>query len=234
MIKFLVGAIALVWVHRWFLLFVVRVNRGYIYEAFDTRADSLAVGCLLAILLWEGKFPLFFNWICARRWLCLAGILLLVVSAALEIRYGRWYRDAVGMGLNSLIVAICLPQLISFCKSAPMSWLNWTWMRRLGVLSYSMYLYQQALVSPVKKITAGRPVSVGLFVTFGLVVLCAEASYRFVERPCLKLKDRFASDVPVPPSAPDEELSAVSGWTTSPEPSAAASASVDSFTLPRP
>jgi peptidoglycan/LPS O-acetylase OafA/YrhL len=210
LIKFLVGVIALVWVHRWFLLFVVRVNRGYIYEAFDTRADSLAAGCLLAVLLWQGKLPRFFNWICARRWLCLPGILLLVVSAALELRYGRWYRDSIGMGLDSILVAICLPQLISFCQSAPMSSMNLPWMRRLGVLSYSMYLYQQALVSPAKKITAGLPVAVELLVAFGLVVLFAEGSYRFVEWPCLQLKKRFEPEAAVSPPKPAIEPVVVS------------------------
>ena len=77
LVKFLVATIALVWVHRLILLMVVQVNRGYIYEAFDTRADSLAAGCLVAVLLWDGKWKRFFNLACSSQWITASIIALL-------------------------------------------------------------------------------------------------------------------------------------------------------------
>ena len=191
--KFLVVVIAMVWIHRLVLLILVHVNRGYCYEAFDTRADSLAAGCLLAVLLWNRKFQGFFNWICSSQWLAVSFIVALTASSAAELYFGRYYRDAIGLGLDSLLVAICIPQLISFWNTPAFGWLNWSWMRHVGVLSYSMYLYQQAIISPAKKLTAGLPVFVDLLVVFVLVVLCAEASYRLVEHPALRLKEKFGS-----------------------------------------
>ena len=193
LVKFLVATIALVWIHRLFLLVVVHLNRGYIYEAFDTRADSLAAGCLLAVLLWDGKLKRLFNLVCSSQWLTVSVITLLAVSSALEIHYGRYYRDAVGLGTDSLLVAVLIPQLISFFRTAAFGWLNWAWMRHLGALSYSMYLYQQAVISPARKLAAGRPLIVEVIVVFVLTILCAEASYRLVERPALRLKEKFGS-----------------------------------------
>lgn len=194
--KFLVSVIALVWAHRLVLLFAVHVNRGYCYEAFDARADSLAAGCLLAVLLWNGRLQRFFNWMCASQWLAILMILVLTASAAIEVQYGRYYRDAIGLGLDSLLVAICIPQLISFWNAPAFGWLNWPWVRHLGVLSYSMYLYQQALIGPANRLTAGLPALVDIVVVFVLVVLCAGASYRLVERPALRLKERFGHAAP--------------------------------------
>lgn len=54
-----------------------------------------------------------------------------------------------------------------------------------------MYLYQQAIVYPARKLTAGYPMLVQVFAVSLLVIVCAEASYRLVERPFLRLKKRF-------------------------------------------
>ena len=51
MARFLTAGIVFVWIYRLVLLYGFHVNQGYLYEAFDSRADSLMIGCLLAVLL---------------------------------------------------------------------------------------------------------------------------------------------------------------------------------------
>ncbi|PYT10061.1 MAG: hypothetical protein DMF49_00240 [Acidobacteria bacterium] len=45
--KALAGIILAVWAYRGLLHSVLGVAQGYVFEAFDTRADHLAIGCLL-------------------------------------------------------------------------------------------------------------------------------------------------------------------------------------------
>src|ERR1039458_10817590 len=61
MTRFLAGAIMAIWVYRETLVLIFDVRQGYIYEAFDTRADHLLMGCLLAVVLRAGLFPRFWN-----------------------------------------------------------------------------------------------------------------------------------------------------------------------------
>src|SRR5262249_26112973 len=62
--KLLAAAIGVVWIHRWALVLLLHVDQRYIYEAFDTRVDSLLIGCLLAVLLRGGGLAGFFNLAC--------------------------------------------------------------------------------------------------------------------------------------------------------------------------
>ncbi len=66
-------------------------------------------------------------------------------------------------------------------------------MRYLGTISYSVYLYQQVVVAPIRK-TDGPWPSHSLIVTILAVIVAASASYWIVERPFLRLKKRFETD----------------------------------------
>ena len=52
-VRFLLWSIAGVWLYRELLVLVIHAPQQYIYEAFDTRADHLMIGCLLAVALRE-------------------------------------------------------------------------------------------------------------------------------------------------------------------------------------
>ncbi len=192
LLKMLVTTIAAIWVYRLVLAFAFHVDQGYIYTAFDTRADSLLIGCLTAVLLWERKVPRFFNWACGNAlWPALC-LLLFVASMMIEKRIGSSYRDTIGLAVDSLLVAILIPQMIAFRNSMIGRWLNWGWMRYLGLLSYSLYLYQQVAIGQAEKVAAKLPALFRLPLIVTIVVLCAMASYYVVERPALKLKEKFS------------------------------------------
>jgi peptidoglycan/LPS O-acetylase OafA/YrhL len=190
--QFLAGAIVAIWIYREALIFVLHVNQGYIYEAFDTRADHLLIGCLLAVMLRAGWFPRFWNWISVRSWAALIIAALLATSSALESIYGAVYRDSVASIANPLLVAVWITQLIALRSSPLWSWTSWKWVRYLGRISYSIYLYQQLLVDSAKNVLTHQRVEVQLVATVVLITLIASASYYFIERPFLRLKTRFS------------------------------------------
>ncbi len=184
------ATILFVWVYRIVLRAVFDVGTGYIYEALDTRADHLLIGCLLATVLHQGRGVAFWNALTARRdaiWVTLA---VLAVSSVMPEAVGGRYRDYVGFIVDPLLTAALLVQAMSFGGSTA-AWMNWNWIRFLGRTSYSIYLYQQIAMDPAKKILAAYPVWVQLPVAIVSVLLASTFSYYVIERPFLILKDRW-------------------------------------------
>jgi peptidoglycan/LPS O-acetylase OafA/YrhL len=191
MTQFLAGAILAIWVYREVLISIFQVHEGYIYEAFDTRADHLLMGCLLAVVLRGRLFPRFWNWIGVRSWAAAIIAALLATSSVVESIYGHAYRDSISFVVNPLLTAIWITQLIALRGSTWWRWTSWRWVRYLGRISYSVYLYQQLTVEVPKKLLPHQPAVVQLAAAAALVVAIASVSYFLVERPFLKLKIRF-------------------------------------------
>jgi peptidoglycan/LPS O-acetylase OafA/YrhL len=189
-LSFLIAGILAVMLYREALVFLFHRDQGYIYEAFDTRADQLLIGCLLAVALRRGAWSRFWRWLCSSPGLVLATIALLIVSSALAVQFGAAYRDAIGFVVDPILVAALIAQTIAWPAVGLGAALNWRWMRYLGTISYSIYLYQQVTVGPVEK-WLGRWPALSLPATVLLVIFVASISYWIVERPFLRLKDRF-------------------------------------------
>lgn len=190
---FLAAAVVVVMLYREALVFVFHRDQGYIYEAFDTRADHLLIGCLLAVVLRAGVWRRFWNRICASAWLAAAPLGMLAASSALALRFGSTYRDAIGFVIDPMLVALLMVQTIAHPAAGFGNALNWGWMRYLGTISYSVYLYQQLVIEPVKKMAARWP-GVSLPTAILAVIVMASASYWIVEQPFLRLKKRFEAD----------------------------------------
>lgn len=188
----LAAVIGTVWVYRAVLQFVVGVDQGYIYAAFDTRADHPAVGCLLAVLLRSGSLPRLWAWLCAP-WMSMLVLASLATSISLSQIFGTPYRNVVGFAVDPLLVAVLIAQAIALRDSPLWRWLNWRWVRYLGTISYSIYLYQQVLIGPTRDVLVSYPVIVQLGAALAVVILAGSASYHLVERPFLLLKDKLAS-----------------------------------------
>lgn len=190
MTHFLVGLIGAVWIYRIVLVAVFDVNQGYIYAAFETRMDSLMAGCLLAVLLRRGvMMPL---------WEKLASsipLLALALGALLVSIYGGggWfprYRDVVGFALDPLIIAVIIVQLIGLSAHPAIRWIDSRPLLFLGRISYSLYLYQQVTLEPIRKLFGGQPLAVQLFAALAVTIAFATGSYYLIERPFLALKQR--------------------------------------------
>lgn len=192
MARLLAGAIAFVWIYR-LALVALHVNQGYIYEAFDTRADSLMTGCLLAVLLHEGIAARLFAIVCSARWTIVPTLLLLSLSAAAEFRYGADYRDTIGFALNGLLAFVLIVQVVGGAAG----FLNVAPVRYLGRISYSMYLWQQIVPEAAGKGVAhfypGIHPALRIALEYAAVVAVASASWFCVEKPILRLKRKFGA-----------------------------------------
>jgi peptidoglycan/LPS O-acetylase OafA/YrhL len=133
--------------------------------------------------------------LCARAALPWVTLALLIASVALNVRFGTGYRDAVGFVIDPILVAALLVQAIAWPRAGFAKVLNWQPVRYLGTISYSIYLYQQMLIDPVKKLAARWP-ALSLPFTVAAVVAAASASYWIVERPFLRWKTSFARSRP--------------------------------------
>ena len=186
-------AIGFISLHRLALQFLLHVHEVYIYEAFETRADSLLVGCLLAILLRRGYLIGFWRVICAHSALPLITLSALVVSLILGSRYGVAYRNVIAFFLEPILVALLIVQLISVSDAGPWSFINGRVMRFLGRISYSLYLYQQLLLYPAKAALHSLPTILQLIGGSCVVIAGAVFSYYMIERPFLRLKHLFSA-----------------------------------------
>jgi peptidoglycan/LPS O-acetylase OafA/YrhL len=188
--------IGTVWLYRVVLQFGFGVDQSYIYEAFDTRADHLAVGCLLALLLRGGMWADLWSWL-SRPWMSLATVALLIFSNMLGYSFGYPYRDTVGFAIDPILIAVLIIQVIALRDSALWSWLNWAPVRYLGAMSYSIYLYQQVVIGRAQQTFAWMPAAIQLTATVSIVLLVAAVSYHLIERPFLRSKKLAAQSLGV-------------------------------------
>ena len=186
-IAFLMLVISGLWIYRGVLEYLSPANQGYIYEAFDTRADHLGVGCLLALLLHSGRLGAMWRRLCTVP-MSLVTIALLAASITLYETYGWPYRDVIGFAVDPLLVAVLIVQVISLRNSPLWSWLNLRCVTYFGALSYSIYLYHQIGGGLGEKIFAAYNLLTPMVGGIVTLIIVAAASYHLVEQPFLRLK----------------------------------------------
>jgi peptidoglycan/LPS O-acetylase OafA/YrhL len=103
---------------------------------------------------------------------------LLVVSPWLTGRFGGAYQILFGFGLESIAIVLVLLWAVERPNTAFGRLLNARVVAHVGVISYSLYLWQQMFTHE------------SLWWAVPATVLAAEASYYLVERPSLFLRER--------------------------------------------
>ncbi len=147
----------------------------------QTRLDTLMFGCLLALVLRNEKWAE--SLIKALRpWtLVIALPMGFVVLPALNGHFGTAYHFLY-LSLSGVAFSWTVLYMVLKPKTLVGRFLNLSPIKYVGVLSYSLYLYQQIFVA----LRLGLPlVSVCSF----SAALC---SYYLVEKPSLRLRDRLA------------------------------------------
>lgn len=175
----------------------------------DTQADQLLFGALLAVLMiaatnggWQTKLRVILG---GAFWPSV--ILLLAV-----VLFWPHHGDSLHLRLLLSGVAIAASVLVGYVYLAPQNWLQRILSSpvavHIGDRSYGLYLWHYPIFTLVLSIGIGGPARLVLMVlAFALAFLFAEASYRFVELPFLKLKDRLAKkqhEVDPSPRSPAE------------------------------
>jgi len=181
--------IAMVVAWRCILVLGLHVDHAYVYNAFDTRFDNLAVGCLLAAVVARPRFQALSLSLARSSAAPLLTIALLLLSRS---ALGELYHYTLGFTVDAVLVAVFIVQMLQLHALRPWSWLESPVARHLGVLSYPLYLWHQWGLGIGHHVPIGG--RVGEFVAgVGASILLASGSYYVIERPFLALKTRFAA-----------------------------------------
>jgi len=187
----LIAVIGAVYIYRNILFFGFHVGEGHLHFSFDSRADHLFIGCLLAILLKREALDGFWSAIISQPWMPVITLALLIGSIALGFRYRYPYKYAVGFSLDAILIAIFLVQVVALAGSPLWSWLNWPSVRFIGRISYPLYLYHTFATELTQYLFHGFKVRFTAPAGVLVGVLIASGSYFVVEKPFLRLKSRM-------------------------------------------
>lgn len=150
---------------------------------FECVADSLAVGCLLAMWrerLWARDW---YRRVVRSRWMALAPIAVLALASLdKHPRVGF----SIGIPLQNVAIALLLDRYVRLPESRIGRVLNARPVVAVGLLSYSIYLWQQPFFDP-----AAPPWMTATPWNLAFVAAAALASYWLVERPALHWRRRI-------------------------------------------
>jgi peptidoglycan/LPS O-acetylase OafA/YrhL len=186
----LIALIAVATAWRFLLYFGGFVGQAYLYNTFDARFDNLAIGCLLATVATGPAATKWVTRVAAHSW---APLVTLALMTLVDIGMSSIGRHLAGFTIYSALVAILIAQLLHLSRSSLWRWLESTPARFLGTISYPIYLYHGwglGLGHWLTKWPALLQFGAGVVFT----VLGAVGSYYIIERPFLKMKQRFAAD----------------------------------------
>jgi peptidoglycan/LPS O-acetylase OafA/YrhL len=155
------------------------------------RLDSIALGALLAITL-GGRVP---------QIKTVGRLLLGVVALVIFLLVGKYLHQAgpssvitylATASASVMLLVAVLRNDAGFLLERPFSWLVY-----LGRISYGLYVFHLlglALVAKLVIVGLGIPLNFEsrILLSFGLTVLLAAVSYRWLEQPFLKLKKSYS------------------------------------------
>jgi len=105
----------------------------------------------------------------------------------------RGVQPALHITISEILVALVLSHVVLDSRSFMARVCRNHWLRYMGTISYSLYLWQDLFIST-------DPPSWGMFRELPLALVVpitiAIASYHLLERPILQLKNQLAPEVP--------------------------------------
>ncbi len=190
-IALLLTFIALICVHR-----VALVDSGAwmhrIYSAPDTRADSLLIGCVAAMLVSWNLIPTSRAFLRGLRVASFASVLIVIAYLGNlgEVGPDMTLRG-VGFSVFGVAVAVLLIQITLERPRVAGSVLETRCLVWMGRVSYGIYLWHLPICIIVASLSL--PAWLKVVTITALTVAFASSSYYIVERPFLKLKKRFVA-----------------------------------------
>jgi peptidoglycan/LPS O-acetylase OafA/YrhL len=151
------------------------------------HSDGLLIGCALGLAYAWRWLP---SPESLRRWMTPAVLLAAAVFVLVSVRgapYVAWGMT-IGLGVIALASAVLVYAAIDERPVLPLRFLIWRPVTYLGEISYALYIWH----FPVLYLWPTNTLSVPGRVAVSLV--CASASYQFVEKPFLRRKPRHTPD----------------------------------------
>lgn len=151
-------------------------------QMFPMVADSLATGCVLA---WAR------GWLEQQGWyrqLFRPAYSLLLLALVLLINRYRYYSmvDALGTSLMNVSLAVLIHRSVFIHNDWVGMALNWRPVAFIGVLSYSLYVWQQLFLDKASGWWGSTFPQ-----NFVLAITAAVLSYLLLEKPMLRLRQRL-------------------------------------------
>ncbi|MEP6473041.1 MAG: acyltransferase [Gemmatimonadota bacterium] len=178
-------ALVLVW--RTILVYGSDIPAARTYMGTDTRFDGLLFGCALALYGNPAVDPTRFS---ARTWkwifLPLGIVFLLLTFLVRNPEFRETWRYSIqGIALVPVFVSS-----VRYPAWGPWQILNWSWIRGLGVLSYSLYLLHYCVIHAVQD-HLHWPRVPAAFLALALTISISFAMYVLIERPCARVRKRL-------------------------------------------
>jgi peptidoglycan/LPS O-acetylase OafA/YrhL len=155
------------------------------------RIDAIAIGCVFAlnkdwILQKLSKNWSLVFWVSLFVFFCWTNLGLL--SYQYKLHSGPLFIPlGIGDGtIANIVIAVIMMYSVFGPRRQWYKFLNLKWMNFIGILSYSIYLWQQFFLNKTEFVYNSFPVSV-LF-----IAMASLFSYYLIEKPFLKLKSRFS------------------------------------------
>jgi peptidoglycan/LPS O-acetylase OafA/YrhL len=147
--------------------------------------DAIAIGCLVALLSRELENSRIARRIIHLRCFFVIPVLSVVMYTALKL-FPTFYLVG-GKSIALLCIAATLWKAMHV-RDGAFRFLNSKPLVKIGVFSYSLYIWQQVFLNPTSTSLANR-------VPFNLLLVCAAAmfSYFWIEVPFLRLRPRFST-----------------------------------------
>lgn len=161
------------------------------YYASDTRFDSILFGSVLALIKNPTRYTS--NNIQTMKlahWsLLMLGILGITGSLVLRGEYFRETFRYTMQGLSLLPIFYCA---VRFSKSIPFAFLNTKVFKRIGVLSYSIYLIHLILIYVIQKLSDNAFSPIFLFFTIFLISTAyAKVIEKYIDIPLLIIRKKI-------------------------------------------
>ena len=188
-IRSVIALLVLILLWRSFRFFGMGSTFYEIYISTDTRFDSILFGCLLALMhdrpasVWA--FPPLKTGIC------------IILAALVALAFTLGFRDETFRStLRYSVQGVALMPLFHYAVKRPDALmfrpLNWGWMRKLGLWSYTIYLIHFVIIDGLVFNGVTMPGSPLLLIIAGVLsVGFSAAVYRFVEAPLHPLRRRL-------------------------------------------
>jgi peptidoglycan/LPS O-acetylase OafA/YrhL len=193
--QLIIGAIIASALWRVMAIHLVGLSGEYTYQATECRLESIAWGCLLAIMLdgaprENARLGGLVGW----AWIAVAlGAILFTLVFRDEDFRGTWRYSVQGLSLFILVLNLYALRSARFA----IDWLEIKPLRWIGRLSYSLYLWHWPVIWIAEKVS-GIDHDLGERLTIPMMAIAvlfsfgfAMASYYGVERPLFALRKKF-------------------------------------------
>jgi peptidoglycan/LPS O-acetylase OafA/YrhL len=163
-----------------------------------TRLDGIAVGCLLAILVFNGALGRWRPYGWRAAFIALGAVAVMALSVRLNALYPPYtlvFNNTVVPLMFAALLVVAIANSTSVVGRVLGSWLPST----IGTLSYSLYLWQGLFLVPTALLVVMGPLAMLQHWPLNLVLsfVAAIVSYVVIETPFLRAKERIRGAQPL-------------------------------------